>query len=117
QMQTINLTYPHTLKMNNLPDTVAAIGFFDGIHIGHQSVIKRAVKEAKAQGKESAVITFHPHPSVVLNTLEKPVQYITPIDEKEQLLKEMDVDRLYIITFNKELSALSPEAFLKHFII
>lgn len=101
----------------DLPETIAAIGFFDGIHKGHQAVINKAVSEAKARGKESAVITFHPHPSVVLNNPTEPVQYITPVGEKEQLLKEMHVDRLYMITFNKVLSKLSPAEFIHHFII
>ncbi|MBO1003762.1 bifunctional riboflavin kinase/FAD synthetase [Pseudogracilibacillus auburnensis] len=116
-MQTIKLTYPHTLKANNVPETIAAIGFFDGIHKGHQAVIQQAVQLAKEQQKESAVITFHPHPSVVLNDPDKPVQYITPVGEKERLLSEMNVDRLYIITFNKQLSKLTPKQFVNHFII
>src|SRR5690606_8880160 len=116
-MQTIRLTYPHHLKTEDLPETIAAIGFFDGIHRGHKEVITNAVNKAKAQQMESAVISFHPHPSVVLNNPDKPVQYITTIEEKEVLLEEIGVDRLYLITFNKELSSLSPEAFINHFII
>src|SRR5690625_4878087 len=103
-MQTIRLTYPHNLKKDNLPEKIVAIGFFDGIHKGHKEVITNAVNKAKAEEKESAVISFHPHPSVVLNNPEKPVQYITTIEEKETLLEEIGVDRLYLITFNKELS-------------
>ena len=84
-MQTIRLTYPHHLKTEDLPETIAAIGFFDGIHRGHKEVITNAVNKAKAQQMESAVISFHPHPSVVLNNPDKPVQYITTIEEKEVL--------------------------------
>lgn len=115
-MKTIKLTYPHNLKQENIPDTIAAIGFFDGLHKGHQKVIQHAVQLAKKHEKESAVISFHPHPSVVLNKSEKSVHYITTLDEKEEFLAEMGVDRLYIITFNKELSLLSPERFIEHFI-
>ncbi|WP_106497582.1 bifunctional riboflavin kinase/FAD synthetase [Lentibacillus sp. Marseille-P4043] len=116
-MRTIKLTYPHTLALEELPETVAAIGFFDGIHLGHQNVIKTAVSEAKERNMESAVITFHPHPSVVLKKDVQHVQYITPLKEKQEVLQKMDVDRLYIITFNKELSSLSPQQFIDHFII
>ncbi|MUK89869.1 bifunctional riboflavin kinase/FAD synthetase [Ornithinibacillus sp. L9] len=116
-MRTIELTYPHTLSIEDLPETVSAIGFFDGIHKGHQRVIQTAVEEAKQSGMESAVITFHPHPSVVLNKEKKHVKYITPMREKKEVLTRMNVDRLYIITFNKELSSLSPEDFIDHFII
>lgn len=116
-MRTIELTYPHTLVIEELPKTVAAIGFFDGIHKGHQKVIKTAVTKAKESNMESAVITFHPHPSVVLKKEKAHVQYITPIQEKQEILQQMNVDRLYIITFSKELASLSPQKFIDHFII
>ena len=116
-MQTIRLTYPNQLIDEPIPKSVAALGFFDGIHQGHQAVINEAVQKAHAEQKESAVITFHPHPSVVLQQSTESIQYITTIEEKEALLKQMGVDRLYIITFNKELSKLSPKQFIEHFII
>jgi riboflavin kinase / FMN adenylyltransferase len=116
-VKTIPIKYPHQLKEYQLPNTVAAIGFFDGIHSGHQKVINKAVQIAKEQGKESAVITFTPHPSVVLKKEKQHVNYLTPTYEKQQILASMDVDRMYIITFNKELSTLEPQAFIDHFII
>lgn len=116
-MRTIELTYPHTLVLEELPQTVSAIGFFDGIHKGHQKLIETAVDEAKNRDMESAVITFHPHPSVVLKKDVEHVKYITPIREKQDILRKFNVDRLYIIKFNKDLAALSPELFVHHFII
>jgi riboflavin kinase / FMN adenylyltransferase len=115
-METIYLTYPHQLKREEVPNTVAAIGFFDGLHKGHQTVIKFAVSKAKENGMASAVITFYPHPSVVLKN-NHDVKYITPLHEKEEILEGLGVDKLYIITFNKELSAQSPQDFIDHFII
>ena len=115
-MKTIKISYPLNLSKSQLPETVAAIGFFDGIHIGHQQVIKTAVLEAKRRNMESAVITFYPHPSVVLKKDAGKVQYITPLSEKEAILKDLYVDRLYIVTFNEELSHLLPEQFIDHFI-
>lgn len=116
-MRTIELTYPHTLGLEDLPETVCAIGFFDGIHKGHQEVINAAVKEAEIRKMDSAVITFHPHPSVVLKKGAGHVKYITPTKQKQELLKSLHVDRLYIIKFNEELSQLSPQEFIDHFII
>ncbi|MBY7143625.1 bifunctional riboflavin kinase/FAD synthetase [Virgibacillus sp. NKC19-3] len=116
-MRTIQLTYPHTLGLDELPRMVSAIGFFDGVHKGHQKVIETAVEEAKQKGMESAVITFHPHPSVVLKKGTQHVKYITPLREKKKILQGLGVDRLFIIEFNKELSSLSPQAFIDHFII
>lgn len=116
-VKTIHVTYPLSLEKEGIPETVAAIGFFDGIHKGHQAVIKNAVKEAEKRNMESAVITFYPHPSVVFSKDVTHVEYITPIPEKEDILKEFNIDRLYIITFNKQLSLMEPQAFIDHFII
>lgn len=116
-MKIIELSTPHQLERQQLPETYAAIGFFDGVHEGHKAVINEVVAKAKQEGTESAVITFHPHPSVVLRKPSKPVQYITTIEEKKQLLDELGVNRVYIITFNEELASLSPEAFIDQFIV
>lgn len=118
-MQTIELVYPHHLKAIDLPKAVCAIGFFDGIHLGHQKVIEKAVKEAQMRQMESVVITFHPHPSVVLKTdaAKKEIHYITPLRQKEMILESMHVDKLYIIKFDPQLASLSPQQFIDHFII
>lgn len=116
-MKVIKITYPHEYHSSELPETIAAIGFFDGIHKGHQAVISKAVQLAKLENKECAVISFHPHPSVVLNNPAKPVRYITTLSEKEKLLNKMGVDRFYLVTFNQELSQLTPKHFIEHFII
>ncbi|MUV39916.1 Riboflavin kinase [Lentibacillus sp. JNUCC-1] len=116
-MQTIQLTYPHNLTVNTAPETVAAIGFFDGIHRGHQKVIGAAIDLAKQKKMKSAVISFSPHPSVVLNPNIDSVDYITPMEEKKDILEGMNVDVFYVITFNKTLSKLTPQDFIDHFII
>lgn len=116
-MNVIQLTYPHSLQKEALKETVAAIGFFDGIHKGHQKVITTAIERANKEGKQSAVISFHPHPSVVLKKSTEDVRYITTIEEKAEILKQMGVDQFYIITFNKELSQLTPQQFIDHFIV
>lgn len=65
-MKLIHLTHPHEQNKIELPPTVMALGYFDGIHLGHQRVIRTAKKIADERGCKSAVMTFHPHPSVVL---------------------------------------------------
>lgn len=99
------------------PNKVAAIGFFDGIHLGHQVVINRAIDYAKKNGLKSAVVTFFPHPSVILNEMKTDVQYITPPAEKAEILKKLNVDFLYIIKFSSDLASMPPETFLNEFII
>lgn len=116
-MKTIKLKHPHNLGAAELPESVTAIGFFDGIHKGHQQVINTAVKIAEDKNMESAVITFHPHPSVVLSKGKKKVNYITPLKEKQSILQKMSVDRLYVIEFNEQLAKLTPQEFIDQFII
>ncbi|KKE78409.1 bifunctional riboflavin kinase/FAD synthetase [Oceanobacillus caeni] len=115
-MNIYELSFPHSLIKDDIPDTVSAIGFFDGIHRGHQKVINEAIRRAEENNMESAVITFHPHPLVVLKG-EHHVNYITPLKEKIEIMKGLGVDRLYIIDFNKEFSKLSPQEFVDQFII
>lgn len=115
-MEIKSLTYPHSLKQESLPDTVAAAGFFDGIHKGHQQVINQAKQIADQSGRASAVLTFDPHPSVVLQQKQETVRYITPIEEKIETIRGLDVDYLYIIRFDHTLSKLSPKHFLEHFV-
>lgn len=116
-MKVTELSYPHDLDKFDLPEAVCAIGFFDGIHKGHQKVIQTAVDLAKVKNMESAVITFHPHPSVVLRKDVQKVQYLTTMKDKVELVEQLHVDRLYIIEFNRELSSLSPQEFIDHFVI
>lgn len=115
-MKIFEITYPHSFRLEELPETVAAIGFFDGIHQGHQKLIHTALTLAEEKQMESAVITFHPHPSAVLKRDVKHVHYITPLEEKKKIIQQMNVDRMYVITFNRQLASLSPQAFIDHFI-
>lgn len=116
KLKVIKLSYPHQLNKIDTEETIAAIGFFDGIHKGHQAVIQTAIDKAREQGKLSAVITFYPHPSVVLRSNGEAIKYITPEKPKVELLEAMDVDLLYIVEFSKEFSQLSPEEFVEHYI-
>jgi len=116
-LRSIELTYPHTFRLEELPETVCAIGFFDGVHEGHQKLIQTAVNKARENHMESAVITFHPHPKTVLGKSSAPVKYITSLKAKQELFRKMDVDRLYIIKFDQTFSQLAPQDFIDQFII
>ncbi|MET0787296.1 MAG: adenylyltransferase/cytidyltransferase family protein, partial [Paenisporosarcina sp.] len=86
-MNTIYLSYPHHLSNINIEgDLSLAIGFFDGIHLGHQAVISKAKEIAKEKGIKLAVMTFDPHPSIVLGKRNEQVFYITPMEQKLRLL-------------------------------
>ncbi|GBE57982.1 riboflavin biosynthesis protein RibF [bacterium BMS3Abin01] len=89
---------------------VAAIGTFDGVHIGHQRIINEAVEIARDVDARSMVITFHPHPLSVIAP-EKCPPILTPLNVKTDLIEDLDVDELLIIPFEKEFSRLPPGEF------
>jgi riboflavin kinase/FMN adenylyltransferase len=97
-------------------EMVLALGYFDGVHIGHQKVILKAKEIAKNLGIKSAVMTFNPHPLVVLRNQEE-IDYITPLDEKIRLIEELNVDLLFVVEFTKDFAALLPQQFVDDYII
>jgi riboflavin kinase / FMN adenylyltransferase len=116
-LQTIYLEHPHHIKRDDQPKTVLALGYFDGVHKGHQQVILTAKYLAKEKGYKSGVMTFHPHPSVVLNKKVKHVQYITPLEDKLKEIEKLGIDFVYVVKFTEEFSKLEPQEFVDNFII
>lgn len=94
----------------------ACIGYFDGVHLGHQTLIDKTVKLAKEKGIKSALITFDPDPWTIINNRNK-VNHITPMKEKVRLLSQTGLDELIIVSFTKELSKLSPQDFIEKILI
>lgn len=118
-METIYLTYPNHLQKEQLPPTVMALGFFDGVHLGHQTVINTAKQKAENVGIECSVMTFYPHPKEVLGIYneKEPLKYITPLEKKIEVIANLNVDRLYVVTFDLQLSKLTPQQFVDEFLI
>ncbi|RBW69888.1 bifunctional riboflavin kinase/FAD synthetase [Bacillus taeanensis] len=115
-MKTVYLNYPQTMNKGTLNDCVMALGYFDGIHLGHQKVINTAKNIADKEKLETAVMTFDPPPAVVLGHKPK-MSYITPISEKEKLIRELGVDTLYIVRFTLSFANLTPQQFIDDYII
>lgn len=101
---------PYAPEPHDRPPVAAAVGTFDGLHRGHQAIIRRTVEAAKARRAEAAVITFHPHPRTVLGKALIST-YLTPLEEKIFLLERYGIERLYLIRFTPELSAMTPDDF------
>jgi riboflavin kinase/FMN adenylyltransferase len=89
-----------------------AIGHFDGVHRGHQNVIRQAVNAAKESDMLSAVLTFDPHPKEVLGQGEQYYRCLTPFDAKTALFAELGVDLVFIMKFDLEFASVSPERFV-----
>ncbi len=113
----IHLTHPHQLQKEEIEPTVMALGYFDGIHLGHQQVIQTAKRIAEEQGYQSAVMTFHPHPSVVLRKNNAHVEYITPLSIKEKIIADLGIDTLYVVKFDETFAGLLPQQFVDDYII
>jgi len=117
-VKTVMLTYPQTLhstELSTLPQ-VLAIGQFDGLHLGHASVILSAVRIARETGMQAAVMTFHPHPKEVMRKGDYE-GYLTPLRDKEDILAGMGVDVLYVVEFNEDFSRLTPQQFVHDLLI
>lgn len=115
-MKTINLQHPHGLNRDELQNTVAALGYFDGVHLGHQKVIQTAKAIADENKWQSAVMTFHPHPAVVLGKADR-IPAITPLAEKEKAINKLGIDLLYVVRFDEAFSRLSPQQFIEDYIV
>jgi len=95
----------------DLHDARVTIGSFDGVHRGHQLIIRRLVESAREAGAPAVVITFYPHPAVVLGKKANHY-YLSHPAEREEMLKELGIDEVITLAFSRELAALSPEEFL-----
>lgn len=93
-----------------LPEPVcAAIGNFDGVHLGHQKLIE----ECKRHNLKSAVVTFYPHPSVFLKKIPD-YRLVTPLEHKAEIFSRLGIDYLIVVEFDNELAQMSKEEFIKN---
>ncbi len=96
--------------ISNQRRSVVSIGNFDGVHLGHQLVLKSLVERARELGAQSAVVTFDPHPSHVLHSSRR-TPLITPLPEKLDLLASTGIDLVLVLPFNEELRRWSAYEF------
>ncbi len=91
---------------------VVTSGTFDGVHIGHQKILQRLQEVANKNNGETVVITFWPHPRLVLQPVDDSLQLLNTFEEKADLLKEQGIKHLIRIPFTKEFSQLTSEEFI-----
>lgn len=96
--------------------TVITIGTFDGVHAGHQKIIERLVSTAAASELESAILTFFPHPRMVLQK-ESDIQLIHTIDERKQILERSGIDHLIVHPFTHRFSRLTAEEYVRDILV
>ncbi|CAL2102363.1 Riboflavin kinase / FMN adenylyltransferase [Tenacibaculum sp. 190130A14a] len=97
-------------------ETIVTIGTFDGVHIGHQKIIEKLVKEARKTGKKSVLLTFFPHPRMVLQK-DASIELINTINERASRLEKLGLDYLIIHPFSKEFSRLTALDFVRDVLV
>jgi riboflavin kinase / FMN adenylyltransferase len=105
-----------TLESYSKNKSVVTIGTFDGVHIGHQKIIERLVKIAKTENLQAVVLTFFPHPRMVIQK-DANIKLINTIDEKSKLLEKLGVNNLVIKEFTLEFSRLTALEFVRDVLV
>jgi riboflavin kinase / FMN adenylyltransferase len=95
---------------------VVALGNFDGVHLGHQEVLRRAAEEGRRRDMKVVAATFHPHPRTVLGA-GNPPKLLTPVALRREVLLRYGADEAWVITFDLDLSRKSPEQFVRDVLV
>lgn len=114
-MKAVRLSYPLPQDLETSPCAVA-IGYFDGVHLGHRRVIQKAIDAAKEKGLESAVLTFDPHPREILGQSGF-TRYLTPLPDKQEEFARLGVDIVYVMTFDISFASVYPEDFVSECLV
>ncbi|WP_214226032.1 bifunctional riboflavin kinase/FAD synthetase [Pedobacter sp. B4-66] len=109
--------YNHFSEFKKLNNAVATIGTFDGVHYGHQKIIKRLCELAKATGGESVILTFFPHPRLIIDPENQDLKMINTINEKAKMLESLGVDHLIITPFTRDFSNLTPAEYIQNILV
>jgi riboflavin kinase / FMN adenylyltransferase len=96
---------------------IVTVGTFDGLHIGHQKIIRRMAELAEEHNGETLVVTFNPHPRLVLEPGNKDLKFITTEKKKYDLLEALGIDHLIILPFTKEFAAIPSADFIRDYLV
>lgn len=109
--------YRHIDEFNRLDKAIVTIGTFDGVHLGHRKIISRLTELAAAQNGQSVILTFFPHPRMIIQPEDESLKLINSISEKITLLESLGVDHLIITPFTRDFSNLSPDDYIKQILV
>jgi riboflavin kinase/FMN adenylyltransferase len=109
--------YTHIDEFKQIKNAVLTIGTFDGVHIGHQKIISRLKEIAEQKGGETVILTFFPHPRMILHPDDLNIKLISTMDEKAELMKNLGIDHLIITPFTRDFSNLNPQEYIKDILV
>lgn len=100
-------------------NAIVTAGMFDGVHLAHQKILAQTIEKAKSAGGESVLLTFWPHPRMVLAPVRDPrsMQILTTIEEKADIIAGLGIDHMVILPFTREFSELSREQYIEDILI
>ncbi len=102
------------VKINN---AVVTIGTFDGVHIGHQKIISRLIEVSRQIHGETVILTFFPHPRMILHPEDHEIKMISTMSEKAERLEKIGIDHLIITPFTRDFSNLSPQDYIRNILV
>ncbi len=100
-----------------LPYPIVTTGTFDGVHLGHRTILEKLKSYRLISGHETVVITFNPHPRLVLQPNNNQLELLNSLDEKIELLSKQGIDHLLVIPFDKKFAALSSLEFIQQILV
>lgn len=109
--------YNHIDEFKQIKNAVVTIGTFDGVHIGHQKIISRLQEVAQQKGGETVILTFFPHPRMILHPDDLNIKLISTMDEKAEHLANLGIDHLIITPFTRDFSNLSPQEYIREILV
>jgi riboflavin kinase/FMN adenylyltransferase len=109
--------YHHLDEFVPVKNAVVTIGTFDGVHLGHRKIIERITQLAKKSGGETVILTFFPHPRMILHPEDQGLKMINTMDEKAQLLEQLGVDHLIITPFSRDFSNQAAEEYIRDILV
>lgn len=109
--------YNNIEEFSPVKNAVVTIGTFDGVHIGHRKIIARIKELAQRSGGQTVLLTFFPHPRMILHPEDETIKLINTINEKAKLLEELGVDHLIITPFTRDFSNQDAESYVRDILV
>ncbi|MCB0727190.1 MAG: bifunctional riboflavin kinase/FAD synthetase [Ignavibacteriae bacterium] len=98
-------------------NSAVTVGTFDGVHLGHREIIRKLNAVKESNDLRSVIVTFDPHPQIVLRNRDHDIKILSTLKEKLEIFRELNIDLVYVINFTKEFSLTPAERFYKDYLI